>query len=350
MIDLCANLSLRGHEIFAALRAENHWRQMLSFLPDESILNVPLRNSVDFSSALKIAKFVRENRVEIIHAHLARDYPVAALAARTAKAKLVLTRHLLFPLGFSHKFILPKDAMFIAVSESVRRQILKRKILPSERVRLIYNGVNIQPFGDAEKAANKDSLNARFGLRRNSPLVGIVGEIAAHKGQTEFVRAAAEVLKRFPETEFLIAGRDASPQKFHENDLRNLIEELGLRKKIHLLGWLENVAPVLSALDVFVSASHFESFGLATVEAMIQGCAVVAAETDGARETIENGKTGKLVPIGNALDLAAAIIDFLSDEKMRRDTGANARIAAAEKFGVEKMAAETENIYREIFV
>ncbi|MEJ7700303.1 MAG: glycosyltransferase [Pyrinomonadaceae bacterium] len=62
--------------------------------------------------------------------------------------------------------------------------------------------------------------------------------MAAHKGQTDFVRAAAIVLKRFPEAEFLIAGRDASPQRKYENDLRSLIEELGLQNKIHLLGWI----------------------------------------------------------------------------------------------------------------
>lgn len=349
LVDLCAGLSARGHEIFVALRAQNKWREKLSFLPRENIVDFPLRNALDFLSARQIAKFIKKKNIEIVHAHLARDYPIAALAARWSKAKLVLTRHLLFPLNFSHKIVLPKDAAFIAVSDGVRRALIKQNILPPEQVRRIYNGVNLRRFNDADRKLNKRDLLGRLNLRENSMLVGIAGEIAAHKGQTDFVRAAALVLKRFPETEFLIAGRDASPQRKHERDLKSLIAELGLQDKVHLLGWLEEVAPFYSALDIFVSASRTEPFGLVIAEAMAsRRCAVVATETDGAREIIENGKTGKLVSIENPFELSEAIVELLSDENLRQDLSANARRAAAEKFGDERMIEETENLYRDV--
>lgn len=350
LADLSAGLTERGHDVFVALRAGNDWRAKLAFLPDERVLSLPLRNSLDFPSALAIAKFVKRKNVEIVHAHLARDYPIAALAARTAGVELVLTRHLLFPLNFSHKIILPKKTVIIAVSDGVRRQILKQKILPPEQIRLVYNGVAAFDFSDEKRSASRKNLLRRFDLRADSPLVGIAGEIAAHKGQTDFVRAVALVLKRFPEAEFFIAGRDASPQKYHENDLRLLIEKLELKNKVHLLGWLEDVAPFYSALDVFVSASRTEPFGLVIAEASASGaCAVVATETDGAREIIEDGETGRLVSIGSAHELAEAITDFLVDEKRRGRVVANARRAALEKFGVERMVAETEKIYRDFF-
>jgi len=345
LIDLSAHLDERGHEVFAALRAENYWREKISFLPDESIVRLPLRNSFDFSSALKIGKFIKEKNVEIVHAHLARDYPIAALAARAAKVKLVLTRHLLFSLNFSHKIILPKDAVFIAVSEGVRRRLLMQKILPPEQIRLVYNGVDTRHFSDVEKSASKKNLLRQLNLRESSPLVGIVGELAAHKGQTDFVRAAAMVLKRFPETEFVIAGRDASPRKNYENDLRRLIEEFGLQNKIRLLGWIDDDATIFAALDIFVSASVVEPFGLVIAEAMASGCAVVASATDGATEIIENGKTGKLVSPENPFELSAAIGEFLTNESSRQTFGENAKKAAAEKFSVERMVAETEEIY-----
>lgn len=350
LADLCAGLSLSAeNEIFVALRAENTWQKKLSFLPNENVLYAPLKNSFDVLSARKIAAFIKQKNIRIVHAHLARDYPIAALAARFAKVELVLTRHLLFPLGFSHKITLPKNTFFIAVSEGVRRRILKRKIVSPERVRLIYNGVRSAPrLSDSEKIANKKNLLVGLNLRDNSPLVGIAGEITAHKGQTDFVCAAAEILKKFPNAEFLIAGQDASPLKKHERDLRNSIEKLGLQDKIHFLGWLEDVAPFYSALDVFVSASRVEPFGLVIAEAMAASNAIVATETDGAREIIEDGETGKLVSIENPHELAAAVNELLNDEKLRQNLSANARRAAAGKFSIGRMVEETEKLYREI--
>ncbi len=348
LVDLCAGLAKSGHEIFAAVRRENSWLGKLRFLPEENISFAPLRNSLDVWSARLLARFVKEKNIEIVHAHLARDYPIAALAARRTKTRLILTRHLTIPLNSAHKILLPKDAKFIAVSEAARRQIIKQNILPPEQIQLIYNGIDARRFAGADKNAGRNFLIRQLNLRARSPLVGVVGEIAAHKGQIDFVRAADEVLKRFPDAEFLIAGRDASPSKKNEYALRGLIEELGLKNKIHLVGWLEDAAPFLAALDVYVSASHFESFGLATVEALAAGCAVVAAETDGARETIEDGRTGKLIPVKNSSALAAAIVELLSDEKTRQNLSANGARAASEKFTVERMVAETEKLYRDI--
>lgn len=345
LVDLCAGLTQRGHEVFAAVRRENSWLEKLRFLPEENIFFAPLRNSLDVLSVRILTRFVKEKNIEIVHAHLARDYTIAAIAARQTKTRLVLTRHLTFPLNLAHKILLPKNAAFIAVSESARRQIIKQNLLPPEQIHLIYNGIDARRFSGTNKSAGKEFFARQLNLRARSPLVGVVGEIAAHKGQIDFVRAAAEVSKRFPDAKFLIAGRDASTDGRNEKALRGLIEELGLKNKIHHVGWLEDVALFLAALDVYVSASHFESFGLATVEAMAAGCAVVATETDGARETIENGRSGKLVPVKNSPALAEAIVELLSDEEARRNLGANAALAASEKFGVERMVAETEKLY-----
>ncbi|MBA2621535.1 MAG: glycosyltransferase family 4 protein [Acidobacteria bacterium] len=355
LVDLCENLqTARGEEneceIFVAARARVVWLTRLSFLPKENIVRLPLKNSLDIFSARRLAKFIRAKNIEIVHAHLARDYPIAAFAARAAGAKLVLTRHLLFPLKRFHRFVLPNDATtFVAVSNAVRRSLLAQNLLPPERIRLIYNGVNISQFNKSEEnPGEKIALRQRLDLPENSILVGVVGEIATHKGQTDFARAAPEILQRFPDARFLIVGRDNSAGEKHRAELENLIARLDLQNKIRLLGWADDVASIYRALDVFVSVSRIEPFGLVIVEAMAAGCAVVATETDGGSEIVENGKTGRLVPPENPRALAAAVIEMLSDENLRRDLGANARRAAIEKFSVGRMAAETQKLYKEI--
>jgi glycosyltransferase involved in cell wall biosynthesis len=355
LVDLCENLHSaddeeKGCEIFVAARGRADWVARLSFLPKENIVRLPLKNSLDVLSARRLAKFIRDKNIEILHAHLARDYPIAAFAARAAGVKLVLTRHLLFPLKRIHRFVLPNNSTtFIAVSKGVRRSLLAQNLLPPERIRLIYSGVKAGQFDKSqENSGEKIALRQRLNLPENSTLVGIVGEIAAHKGQADFARAAPEILRRFPDARFLIVGRDNSAGEKHRAELENLIARLDLQNKIHFLGWTDDVSSIYRALDVFISASRVEPFGLVIVEAMAAGCAVVATETDGGREIVEDGKTGKLVPRENPQALAAAVIEILTDEDLRRDLGTNARRAVIEKFSVERMAAETLKLYKEI--
>jgi len=349
LIDLCRGLSSGGEKVFAALRPGNGWQEKLSLLPEENIFHLSLKNSLDVFSARKLARIIREKNIEIVHAHLARDYPVAALAVRLSKkAKLVLTRHLLFPLNFPHKFVLPKDLTFIAVSKGVRGVLRKQFFLPHQQIRLVYNGVDTRHFENSNKTIERENLLRQLNLKPDTFLIGIAGEITAHKGQADFVRAASIVAKQFSDAEFLIIGQDGSPRGKYRQELEKVIAEVDLKKKIHLLGWIDNVADVFTALDVFVSASLLEPFGLVIAEAMASGCAVVATKTDGATEIIENGRTGKLVSIENPSELSRAIGELLSDDRMRQELGDNARKAAAEKFSVERMVTETVKIYHEI--
>jgi glycosyltransferase involved in cell wall biosynthesis len=115
---------------------------------------------------------------------------------------------------------------------------------------------------------------------------------------------------------------------------------------MHFLGWLDHAERLLTALDVFVSASETESFGLAIAEAMAAGTAVVATQTGGAQEVIENGRTGLLVQVGDVTGLAEAIEIILTDEDKRQELGERAREAVNERFSLARMVDETEKIYR----
>ena len=177
-------------------------------------------------------------------------------------------------------------------------------------------------------------------------LVGTVGELTLLKGQEEFLRAAVQVLKESPTAYFIIAGIDHSPGKEHRARIQRLIEELDLAERVRLVGWLEDLAQLYCALDVFVSSSHTESFGLALAEAMATGTPVVATETEGARELIQSGETGLLVPIGDVDKLAESALQLLNDREWRVRLGTEAQKDASVRFSVERMIDETEEIYR----
>jgi len=346
-VDLCRGLTLRGHEIFAALRPTNEWQARLDFLPPENILRVSLRNSFGVLSAQKIAEFIRANDIEIVHAHAARDYIPSSLACRMAKtAKFVLTRHVLFPLKSVHRFTLNNLSKAIAVSKPVEANL--QKIFSKEKVVLISNGIDV----DSRMNVNLEKLRQEFRFEHNIPfdafLIGTVGELKVLKGQRDFILAAQIIAQKFPDAHFVIVGKDNSVKKDFRRELKRLVKIFRLEERFLWLDWVEDTAPLLAALDVFVSASHTESFGLAILEAMAIGGAIAATGTEGANELLQTNVSGKIIPMKDPIKLAEAIGEFLSDEKLRETSGKNAQARAKEKFGLERMIEETERVYQTV--
>jgi glycosyltransferase involved in cell wall biosynthesis len=347
LADLANGLAGRGHEIHVALRPNSPLADELLKVSKTNIHILPLRNSLDAQSAQALARLVRKNKIEIIHAHLARDYPLAAYASRRSPgSKLIVTRHVLFALNRLHRITLAKAARIIAVSQAVASQLLTDAIAPAAKISVVLNGIDIARFMKARGEFDRRRFLESWKLSADTLLVGTVGELTPLKGQEEFLRAAAEILKQLPNAYFIIAGIDHSRETKYQTRIIHLIEELQLTEHARLVGWVEDLAQLYCALDVFVSASHTESFGLAIAEAMASSTAGVATETAGARELVKASETGLLVPIADVNQLAGAILRLLKDEDERIRLGKSAQQFAATNFGLERMIAETEAIYR----
>ena len=345
LVDLCRELTFRGHDVYVALRPTSEWQGRLDFLPLENFLHVSIRNSFGMFSAKRIARFVEANKIDIIHAHVARDYLAASIAARSAKnVRLVLTRHVVFPMKPFHRFALRNVDAAIAVSPAVRVQL--ERIFPVQKVRVIPNGIGFA--ATPEDVRNEMAMGFRqlHAIPLNAPLVATLGELKVLKGQRDFVLAANEIVKRIPEAMFVVAGKDNTLDKKFRRELKRLVRVFGMEEKFLWLDWLDDTAPLLAAADVFVSPSHSESFGLAILDAMAAGTAVVATDTDGARELIRDDNA--LVPIKDPITLAAKISSLLEDAELRRSLGEKLQIAAHENYSLGKMVDATENIYRSL--
>ena len=348
LVDLTRALHARGHQVYAGLAPRSPLRALLDTLPAENIFTLPLRNSLDLGSAIKLSRILRERRIEIVHAHMARDYPLAALAARiTSGVRLVITRHVLFPLGRVHALTFSRAARVVAVSEAVAQALRSQNLFPNNRLRVIPNGVELSRFNVQGGDVHRRKWRERFGA---AYLIGIVGELSRVKGQEDFVRAAAIVTRACAvPVHFLIVGEDKSPAGEERARILQLIADLRLTDHVHLLGRLDGDAllSILSSLDVFVSASRSEAFGLATVEAMAAGAAVVATATAGASEIISDGVTGRIVPVGDSPTMATAILELLRDEGARQRLGTEARAMVSCRYKLDRMVAETERVYCE---
>ena len=347
LVDLTSGLTERGHEIFVALRPTNEWQERLSFLPPENIFHSSIRNSFGIFSAQRIARFVVENKIEIVHSHAARDYIPASLVCRLTKnAKFVLTRHVLFPMKPFHRLTLTNLARAIAVSPAVEANL--QAIFPKRKIEIIPNGINTENLNDEKRQRRREEFRALHNIPFDAEVIATVGALKELKGQRDFVLAAGEVAKRHERAFFLIVGKDNTASREFRRELKRLVKIFELESRFLFLDWVEDMPTLLAALDIFVSASHSESFGLAILEAMANRTPIVATETEGAKELLRNNETGLLVPIKEPLKLAEALGSFLENTEKRQKLARNAQIFAVERFSLRAMIEKTESLYQEI--
>jgi glycosyltransferase involved in cell wall biosynthesis len=344
LVDLCKGLIKRGHEVFVVVRPTCEWLSRLDFLPKGNIFQVSIRNSIGIFSAQRIAGFIRKNNIQIAHAHVARDYFPISLACRIAKTpKFIITRHVLFPLKAFNRFALKNLSQAIAVSQGVEWEL--KKLFPFEKIITISNGVEIERFAGADHKKLRQAFRFEQNIPFDAPLVTTVGELKPLKGQEDFILAAQIVAQKFPEAHFAIIGKDNSLDQTFRRKVKRLVKVFELEDRFLWLNWVEETPVLFHATDVYVSPSHSESFGLAILEAMTSGCAVVATETAGAKELLGSEK---LVPIEKPAQLAERIGEFLADRKKREEFGKMAQERAKENFNLEKMIEKIEVVYQKV--
>ena len=343
--DLTNSLHERGHDLYLAVRSRSPLIEHVQ-LPPAKIKTLPLRNALDVQSAHELDRYVRKHEIEVVHAHMARDYSLAAYAARrNSHTKFVVTRHVLFPLNRLHRQTLARAHRVIAVSNAVARELRRERITSDERIVVVHNGIDVSRFARVLAGFDRAEFLRNRSLPANCLLIGSIGELRTLKRHDDFIRAAAQIAPKFPSAQFVLAGVDSSSAGEVRKQLERLVSELHLTDRFRFLGWLDDAEKLLAAMDVFVSASETESFGLAIAEAMAAGSAVVATATEGAQEVIEDQKTGLLVPIGNVERIAGAVATLLSNEEQRKELSLRAKETVAAKFSLRRMVDEIETIY-----
>lgn len=221
----------------------------------------------------------------------------------------------------------------IAVSQSVKSELVSRMALPPEFVRVIHAGVDVPAAPSAPPILAPDRL----------PVVGTAGPLEAVKGHIFFLGAAQRVAAAHPESEFLIAG--AGPE---EDNLRRLARELGLNRNITFASSVYDFSSALAAMDIFCLPSLRQGLGTILLEAMALGRPVIATSMGGIYGVVRNNETGLVVPPSDSAALAERILELLNDPVRARAIGEAGRVLVREEFGVGRMVAETASLYREV--
>lgn len=290
----------------------------------------------------KACRLVRREGVSLIHAHEFTGNTYGSLVARLAGVPFVGTVHGKNYYGDKKRRRLAYRAVsrtgtLVAVSSDLKQFITKTVGVPTERIKVIYNGEDVLPPVGVEE---KCRLRAELGLNEAEPVVGVVGSLYPVKGHKYLLAAIPEILQVHPRTTFLIVGRGDLESALQEEAKRR-----GLEKRVRFLGFREDVSALLSIMDIFVLPSLSEGLSIALLGAMAGGKPVIATHVGGNPELVVEGETGFLVPPRDSDALATKLLVLLADKDRRSNLGENGRKRVQQSFSFQAMVTKYQELY-----
>jgi glycosyltransferase involved in cell wall biosynthesis len=295
---------------------------------------------------LRLAKICRDRHVDLVHLNntVTGNLPWM-IGAWLARVPCVTHERGINPsipprARFCSRFL---DAV-ICISDAVRGTVESLKLRP--RLVTIANGLDAREMSVATDPA---AIRAEFGLSPDRPLIGMVGNLRAWKGQETVVRAVALLRRKHPDIACLLIGECASGHSTFRARLEQLIDDEGVRGNVIVTGYRANVADYVNALEVVVHASvRPEPFGRVLLEAMALSKPLVASRGGAAPEIVADGRTGLLATPGDAADFAGKIGRLLDDSVSRERFGKAGFARLREEFGIERNVRLTQDLYEEI--
>jgi len=334
--------------------SERHLLTLLPALAERGVepvfvgLDDPAWNPSDFYGALEVpairipaprdldplllARLVRDLRGEVVHTHLVHADVYGGLAAALRGSRLVSTKHNddPFRLGaFRHveRGLARLSSRIVAITEALRRFTVDEVGIPAEKVETIHYGMDDLPAAWGENPPDAVPEGVRVLLA--------VSRLTEQKGVDVAVRALASL----PDDVVLVVLSSTQEQRA---ELEALARELGVGRRLFLLGRLPDVAAWLRRAEVLVHPARWEGFGLAVLEAMLAGLPVVASNVSSLPELVVDGETGLLVRPDDPSALALGIARALEE---RARLGAAGRERARAEFSVARMADRTAELY-----
>jgi len=310
-----------------------------------AIAYVAQRGRLDLRAGVRLLRYLRANRPEIVQTWLFTADLYGRVTARLSRAPVVISsvrstdpakpRHHVW----ADRLLDHWTDRFIVNARSVGQRLEERERVDPGRIVVIYNGVDTVRFA---RGGDPTAVRKNLGWSRNHEVVGFVGRMRPEKRADLFVSAAARVHARRPSARFLIVG--GGPE---QGSVERQIDDLGLGRVVAIIPFQLDVVPVFRALDVLVSPSDFEGCSNVILEAMASRVPVVATDVGGNRELI--GETdGRLVPANDPAALADMVEETLADPQGRRARAASAERRARDQFSLERMVGEHEALYREL--
>jgi len=309
----------------------------------------------DLKAYLRLKRYFRENRFDVVHTHSSKAGIVGRFAARAAHIPVVV--HTVHGQAFHPHEKWYKNSLYIllerlaarkcdrifAVARAMIDQCVAAKVAPREKYRVVYSGMDTTRFASAKRAPE---LRRRLGIPEDARTIATVARLFPLKGY-EFVLPAAErVIRKYPDTHFLIVGDGPM-----HDELKAKIAAEGLSGHFHFAGLVppDSVADYLAQSELLWHLSLREGLPRAVVQALACGIPAVGFALDGTPEVLENGVTGFAVEPESVDAVIEATSRVWDDDALRARMGAEGKRRVLEQFDWHRMADILLREYRELY-
>lgn len=300
-------------------------------------------NGTDYVSFLKVAKILRQEKIEVIHTHNTQPFVDGVMGALMSGVKTIVhTDHARdFPDKF--RYMLAEHAMsyfayrVVGVSVHTSVNLNRYEKISSNKIITIENGIDGSKY---QIKIDREKKRRELGILNTGPIIGLGVRLAEQKGIAYLLQAMPLILKRFPDLSLVIAGEGNLLKA-----LKKEAQELRIDNHVYFLGPRLDMPELLKLFDIYVLPSLWEGLPIALLEAMAAGCPIVATEVGGNAQVITEGYNGILIEPRNSQKLAEAVIALLSRPDVRKTYINNGFRVFKNRFSADIMTRRYEDLY-----
>lgn len=309
---------------------------------------LPSQGSLNVGYLAELCRIIRREKVDLVVAHLYGSSIYAGLAGLLCRVPVVAILHGQTDIRGGGRFdslkrliVARATTRIVFVSGMLRDALLPQLRAPAERCLVVANGVDTARF----QPGRDEKIRQELKIEPGTFLLGAIGNVRAPKAYEVLLRAARLLKDEGLPFKVVIAGEGSGSLM---EELQLLRHELAVEDVVQFLGLRSDVDRLLRGFDAYVLSSRTEGFSIACVEAMASGLPVIATRSGGPEQIIEHGVSGLLVPPDDPQALGAAISTVARDPQLARNLGAKANQRARQKFSIETMLGEYEQLFGEL--
>ncbi len=304
---------------------------------------VPFHNSICIKSIFRVRKLIKAYKIDAVHCHCAHAHSIMAFVQLFFPGLLtIITRRVDFAIKshfWNHyKYCRQPTFHFVAISNQIK-QILLNFNVPHSQVSLIPSA-SIRKLAP-DKMQYKNKLLSELNLPPTSYLIGNLAHFADHKGHKYLLKAAQIACAKDPHIFIVLAGEGELLE-----EMKTLAKQLELQNRVFFLGFRRDTEELHAALDIFSITSHLEGLCSSIIDSFLAETPVVASNTGGIPDLVQDRKTGLLTENKNSQHIAESWLKLKSDKELQASLAQNAKVHAENLFSVYKMTCDYEEIYQ----
>lgn len=303
----------------------------------------------DVSTLWTLWRLMRRFRPDVVHTHTAKAGFVGRVAAWLARVPVRV--HTFHGHVFHGYFGPAKTRLFlilerlcarlsdrlVTISPALRDELVETyHIAPAAQFSVIPLGLELAPFAETPRHAG--TFRAQYGIPPGASLIGIVGRLVPIKNHDLFLAMAGRVRQARPDAHFVIIGDGE-----RRDEIESLVDSLNLRAAVTFTGWVQDLRPAYSAMDILVISSRNEGTPVSILEALAAGVPVVSTAVGGVPDLLRGGEWGRLVSPDDPEALAAAVLVSLDEPE-----NGSARRDVLAQYDISRLAADLAALYRDL--